>query len=232
MSEISVTLAIINKNDMVGAKNVIPIINRDLFNFIFVIDGGSEDGSQDYFKSENIVCHEVKNGGRGGAMRYAAKICETDYIVYLSTDGEENPDDLANFINLFKKGADMVIASRTMKGSFHKAQSKITYYHRLLFLKFITKLINIFFHGNLTDCWNGYRGFKIKNLRSTNIDAEDFMIEAQQTIRFLKRGYKISEFPTHEGDRIGGYSTNPILKSGIGHLWILYDEKYGKNKNS
>ena len=58
------------------------------------------------------------------------------------------------------------------------------------------------------------------------------MIEAQQTIRFLKKKYKIHEFSTHEGNRIAGQSSNPIIKSGILHLWMLFDEKFGTNKNS
>ncbi|MEQ9115914.1 MAG: glycosyltransferase family 2 protein, partial [Rickettsiales bacterium] len=218
-----VSLAIINKNDVIGARYVIPKIKRELFFEIFSVDGGSTDESIEFFKSENINTVVVNAGGRGGAMRHAAQICKGDYIVYLSTDGEEDANDLGKFIELFKNGADMVIASRTAKGAYHKAKSKITYYHRFLFLKFITKLINIFFKGNLTDCWNGYRGFNIKKLKSVDIDAKDFMIEAQQTIRFLKRKYKIFEFPTHEGNRIAGQSSNPIFKSGIGHLWMLFD---------
>lgn len=229
---LKVSLAIINKNDVEGARDVIPKINKELFIETFAVDGGSTDGSIEFFKSESINTIIVKHGGRGGAMRHAAQICKGDYIVYISTDGEEDANDLGNFIELFESGADMVIASRTAKGAYHKAQSKITYYHRLLFLKFITILINIFFNGNLTDCWNGYRGFNIKKLEFVNIDAKDFMIEAQQTIRFLKKKYKISEFPTHEGNRIGGQSSNPIFKSGFGHLWMLFDEKFGANRKS
>jgi hypothetical protein len=58
------------------------------------------------------------------------------------------------------------------------------------------------------------------------------MVEAQQTIRFLKKGYRIVEFPTHEGARIAGQSSNPIFKSGWGHLAMLYDEKFGKDKKA
>lgn len=226
MTDIKISLAIINRNDVAGARLVIPAIDRNLFFEIFAVDGNSSDGSVDFFNQQNIQTHIIKEGGRGGAMHYAANIAKGDFIIYLSSDGEEDVADLEKFIEKFQQGADMVIASRTMNGAHHKAKEKLGYYHRLLFLKLITALINIFFCGNLTDCWNGYRGFNLKKLRSVEIDAKDFLIEAQQSIRFLKKKFIISEFPTYEKQRVAGNSSNPIFRSGWLHLVMIFREKF------
>lgn len=228
---IKVTLAILNRNDKLGAMQVIPQINTALFHEIFVIDGNSSDGSQEYFRSQGITVHTQAQGGRGGAMRTAIDKATGDYIIFLSTDGEEDPQDLPKFIEEFKRGADLVIASRMMKGGSFKSAHNKFYFHRRLYLRIITILINILFNAQLTDCWNGYRGFRLKDVRTIKTDAEDFLIEAQQTIRFSKLNKKIVEFPTVEGKRIAGKSGNPILKSGILHIVLIFSE-YLKRSSS
>jgi len=225
-SQAGITLVIMNKNDLSGAKVVIPMIDRSLFHEIFVMDGGSTDGSQEFFKQQGLAVHVLTSGGRGGAFRQAAKIATGYGIVFLSTDGEEDPGDLKEFIRLFAEGADMVIASRLAEGARHKAHGKWAWIHRMWFLKFITFMVNLLFGAKLTDCWNGYRGFRLSALRQIETDAKDFLIEAQQTIRFLKAGKIIREFPTHEGRRIGGTSGNPVLTSGWGHIVLLVQEKF------
>ncbi|MCE3237232.1 MAG: glycosyl transferase family 2 [Gammaproteobacteria bacterium] len=223
---VKITLAILNRNDLAGSRSIIPRINRSLFHEIFVVDGDSTDGSKDYFVSQKLTTYIVASGGRGAAMRFATSKATGTHLVFLSSDGEENPDDLQNFITYFEQGADLVIASRLAKGGYHKGQAHWYYIHRLFYLKFITFLINRMFGAKLTDCWNGYRGFRLEALRSTPTDAEDFMLEAQQTIRFLKRGYCIIEFPTQEGVRVEGGSSNPIIKSGWLHLVMIFQERF------
>ncbi len=222
-----VTLVIMNKNDLEGARQVVPRIDRSLFDEIFICDGGSIDGSIRYFESQGLEVCVQREGGRGGAFRTAARRASGDYVVFLSTDGEEDPADLKHFVALFSKGADMVIASRLLPGAHHKARSRWCWIHRLIYLKFVTMLINILWGSRITDCWNGYRGFRLGALRQIETDAEDFLIEAQQTIRFLKAKMDIREFPTREGERIGAASGNPILKSGWGHLVLLFRERFG-----
>lgn len=222
---VKTTLAILNWNDLAGAQTVVPRIDRSLFHEVFVVDGGSSDGSADYFKAQGLPVHAVTEGGRGGAMRHAVEIARGDFIVFLSTDGEEDPADLKQFIALFEQGADLVIASRLAPGGRHKAQERITWMHRMLYLQFYTSLVNLAFGSGLTDCWNGYRGFRLSALRAIPTDAQGHLIEAQQTMRFLKRGMKVIEFPTREGQRVGRPSGNPILRVGLQHLVLLVREK-------
>lgn len=225
---IKVSLVIMNKNDLVGAREVIPKIDRSLFHEIFAVDGGSTDGSVEFFRAQGITTYVENKGGRGGAFRFATAQATGDYLVFLSTDGEEDPGDLKEFVRCFEAGADMVIASRLAPGAHHKAMEKIIWLHRMLYLKFYTWLLNLAFGMRLTDCWNGYRGFRRTALASIPTDAKNYLIEAQQTIRFRKAGMKIMEFPTHEGQRIGGQSGNPIFSTGFEHLILLYREKFSK----
>ncbi len=222
---IKVTLALLNHNDLEGLRTVLPRVERKIFCEVFAVDGGSTDGSLNFLRESDFPVYVQPSGGRGGAIRLAVEKAKGDYIVFLSSDGEEDPRDLPKFLECFGLGADMVIASRLKAQGSHKADQEPGYLPRKLYLQFFTKLVNIFFRGSVTDCWNGYRGFRISFFHDLRLDAEGFLLEAQQTIRFLKRGGTLLEFPTREGVRPGGRSGNPILKTGLLHLMMLVKER-------
>ena len=67
-------------------------------------------------------------------MRYALQICKTKFIIFLSSDGEENPNDLTTMQNLLMKGNDLVIGSRTINIESHKSFYNRSFIHRLIFL--------------------------------------------------------------------------------------------------
>ena len=115
------TLVILNKDDLVGFKYVYSLINKKDFFEVFVVDGDSKDGSVDYFIKKKIKYKILKKGGRGAAMRYALQNCKTKFIIFLSSDGEENPNDLKTMQNLLMKGNDLVIGSRVINIKSHKS---------------------------------------------------------------------------------------------------------------
>ena len=218
------TLVILNKDDVVGFKYVFSLINKNNFFEIIVMDGDSKDGSVKYFKKKNIKYKILKKGGRGAAMRYALQICKTKFIIFLSSDGEENPNDLTTMQNLLMKGNDMVIGSRTINIKSHKSFYNRSFIHRLIFLKLVTFIVNLFFKGSLTDCWNGYRGFKTETLKKIKSSANDHLIEIEQSIKFLKKKFKIIEFPTVERNRVGGVSKIPIFRTGFLMIVLIIKE--------
>ena len=55
-------------------------------------------------------------------------------------------------------------------------------------------------------------------LRKIKIEEKSFSRSRKTTIKFLKKKFKIFEFPTKENPRIYGKSVNPPIKSGIGYI--------------
>ena len=157
-------------------------------------------------------------------MRYALQNCKTKFIIFLSSDGEENPNDLKTMQNLLMKGNDLVIGSRVINIKSHKSFYNRSFIHRLIFLKIITFFVNLFFKGSLTDSWNGYRGFKTKKLKKIKSLANDHLIELEQSIKFLKKKFKITEFPTVEKNRVGGVSKIPIFMKGFLMIILIIKE--------
>lgn len=223
----SIALVILNKNDSSSLQLVLQEIDFKLFNFILALDGNSTDNSLEVFANNSIPCINNIPGGRGGAIKYAINTLDYDYLIFLSSDGEENPSDLGIIISTLNNGADLVIASRMLKSkSGFKSDHNIFYLHRKLFLLFISYSIKILFGDNIKDCWNGYRGLDVKKAKSLNLDADNFLLEAQMTIRFLKNDFIVKEIATEERPRYFGASQNPAITSGWGHIVLLFNEYF------
>ena len=71
---------------------------------------------------------------------------------------------------------------------------------------------------------NALRGMTIQTWRRMRITSKDLTIDYQMVIRALKLGIPISEFPTREGDRIGGQTNFASLPTGIAELKLLLRE--------
>ena len=88
-------------------------------------------------------------------------------------------------------------------------------------------------HGNngyVTDSINGFRGITRKCWERIRPDGVGYTIEYQSTIRALKLNLKIAEFPTIEGQRIGGQSNARAIPTGLRFLRLLFRELLiGKN---
>jgi hypothetical protein len=57
-----------------------------------------------------------------------------------------------------------------------------------------------------------------------NLDATDYTIEYQMTIRCMKNKIKITEFPTTEGQRLFGTTGAPSITTGIAFIKRLIKE--------
>lgn len=224
-----VTLCILNRNDASSLALLLPELAEYNFDCVFALDGFSTDNSVQLLNEHGIHVYRQDTIGRGSAILQALNLCDTRYIIFLSSDGEEDPKDMPNIYHRLKSGSDLVIASRVLDStSGFKSDHNVLYYHRKLFLNFITYLINKLFDGRLTDCWNGYRGMRTESALNLKFDAPNFLIEAQTTIRFLKAGLTVSEIPTIERRRFHGRSQNPVFKSGFGHLKLIFTEYFDR----
>ena len=190
---------------------------------LIVIDGQSSDGSAELCHQKGIKVIIQEKMGRGEAFQIAAEAVNSDYLIFLSSDGNEDVGDILKFIDLLDRDYDMVIASRLTQGGRNKDDGKLIQIRKWM-LQIFTRIVNLRWHSSLTDVWNGYRAFRVDKLRMLPTTADGHLIELQQTIRALKLGYRIAEFPTIEGDRIAGKTGNSLLKTGPGLIRVLVSE--------
>jgi len=219
------SLVILNRNDVEGLEHIYPKIPLESINEVIVIDGQSTDSSVQYCTDQGINVIVQKVLGRGDAFRLASSSVKGDYIIFLSSDGNENPDDIPQFIHFLDQGYDLVIASRLARDGRNKDDDKL-FPIRKWALQAFSKIVSMAWKSNLTDVWNGYRAFRTEKLKSLPSSANGHVIELEQTIKALKLGYKVTEFPTIEGDRVSGKTRNPLFRTGVKLTMLLLKELF------
>jgi len=222
------TLIILTWDEIEGLTKIFPLIPIDQIDEVFAIDGGSTDGTLEFYKKNNLKCIVQKVKGRGEAFRIAMNEAKHENIVFFSPDGNENPNDILKLFSYLDNDYDMAIASRFMKGARCDEDDQLIKL-RKFGNKTFTLLANILFRGKLTDSINGFRGIKKRAFKKINPDAHGFGIEFQTSIRALKNKMKIMEIPTLEKDRIGGESTAHTFKTGKYFISLLISEFFKRN---
>jgi len=211
------SLIILTLNEIEGVRALYDRIPFDAADECFVVDGGSVDGTMEFFKERGIrvVPQEIK--GRGEAFRIAVREAKGDYLIFFSPDGNEDPSDIPKLIELLTKGYDIAIASRFLPDSRNE-EDDLLFPWRAWANRTFTYIANIIWNTNrnyITDTINGYRAIKKEAFNKLNIDAPGFVIEYQMSIRAMKSGLKVVEIPTIEGQRIGGESTAKSIPTGF-----------------
>src|SRR3989338_6462057 len=92
----TITLLLPTLNEVVGFKEIFPKIDRNLFDDILVVDGGSMDGTVEYAIENGIrIMSQVRKGLAAGVID-AISTLKTDCTIEFSLDGncmiEQLPD--------------------------------------------------------------------------------------------------------------------------------------------
>lgn len=223
------TLVILTLNEIEGIKKIYPLIPISKISEVFVIDGGSTDGTLKFYKQNKVKVLTQKSKGRGEAFRIAWKEAKHNNLVFFSPDGNENPADIIKVFAYLDKGYDMVIASRFMKEARCDEDNQLIKV-RKFGNKTFTLIANLLFKGKLTDSINGFRGITKTAFKKIHPDATGYGIEFQTSIRAMKNNLKIIEFPTIEKERIGGESNAGTFKVGYYFIKLLLNEFFHKGK--
>jgi len=196
------------------------------FDQLVAIDGGSTDGTTEFYQERGIPVIGQSRRGRGDAFLLAFERVHADGYIFFSPDGNEDVGDLSKFKPLLEGGADLVIASRMTRGAVNEEDI-----HLLKPRKWANNalnfLANIFFRRGdpfVTDSINGYRAITRRAANDLKLDALDYTIEYQMTIRALKKRMAIVEFPTREGPRVAGVTGAPSFPTGLRFLRRLWTE--------
>lgn len=220
-----IDFVILTLNEINGLTAVFPKISCEGLHKIFAVDGGSTDGTLAFFDKHNIPVIGQSKKGRGEAMRLAVKQSDADAFIFFSPDGNEDPKDIPRFIAFLEEGYDLVIASRMMAGAVN--EEDIHWFRpRKWANNFFNWWVNLMWNRGpyITDSINGFRGVTKKAFEQLACDENGFTIEYQMTIRALKQKLRIYEFPTFEGQRIGGQTGAKAIPTGMKFIRLFLRE--------
>lgn len=210
------TLVLLTLNEIEGVTALHDQIPYECAEEVFVVDGGSTDGTREFFQAQGIRVVEQKSKGRGEAFRIAVAEAAHDHILFFSPDGNEDPADIPRLFDLLDQGADIAIARRFGPGA-HNEEDDQWLRWRAWTNRAFTMAANLVWNKGpfVHDTINGFRAFKRPSFLRLQVDGPGFVIEFQSSIRAMKLGLDIREIPTYESPRIGGESTARSLPTGI-----------------
>ena len=231
----TIILPIINEID--GIKAILPKINKDWFDQIIFVDGGSTDGSIEYLRACGYFIVQQKNKGFRSAYFETLPFVTSDVIVTFSIDGNCLPEKLPLLIDKMKEGYDMVVVSRYAEGAKSDDDDIITGFGNW----FYPRIVNILYGTKFTDVLGIYRA--VRKDRITELDLDkidndwDYVLmenilgtqiswEVLMCIRCAKRKLKFTEIPGDEPNRIGGVRKVKLFKFGLGHLVQIIRELF------
>lgn len=222
----TVALALIVRNEEAGLTAVLPRIDRGVFDEVIAIDGNSRDRTRELLAAAGIPTYIQKRPGLGAAMIEAREQVKSAAFIYFHPDGNEGPEDLPRMASLLREGKEFVVASRMIAGAWNEEDGQFLKKRKWANQGFAL-LANLFFaHGGnrATDITNGFRGVHCASFDRMKLTSTDLTMDFQMVIHALKLGIPITEFPTREGERIGGGTNFPSISTGIAELKLLLSE--------
>ena len=94
----STAIIILTLDEIDGVKVIVPKINKKWAEEIIFVDGGSTDGTIEEAKKLGIEVIHQHNRGEGNACRIGVEKTTSDYIMFFSPDGNDEPKEIPKMI--------------------------------------------------------------------------------------------------------------------------------------
>jgi glycosyltransferase involved in cell wall biosynthesis len=141
------------------------------------------------------------NQGFGDSIILGINKVKTKYFSIIFADGSTNPNELSLLANHLKKtDSDFVFGSRYSKNASSEDDTITTYFGNKIF----SLLGKLFFGLKISDILFTYVFGKTDKARNLNLKSRDFGICVELPIFANKLGYKITDYPCHERQRLYG----------------------------
>lgn len=219
-----VSILIASKNEGEGIEKILKSVKR-YSDDIIVIDGHSNDGTEEIVWREGARFFLDNKKGRGDAVKIGIEKAKGEVLVLFDADGSHDEKDIPKFVEpILAKKADLVIGSRRTGGSFD-VNVNLTGIIRSAGCDFLVSLVNRKFKTNLTDLLYSFRAIRKSTAKAIKIKSNDFGIEQETVVSCLKRKYKVIEIPSREKARGWGSSKLHTL-TGIKFVFSLIQQLY------
>ena len=185
-------------------KNIAVLIAqlKEITDKIIVCNDGSTDSTSKIAKELGaIVINHEKNLGYGAAIATLFDYCRknnAEIMVTLDGDGQHNPDQIPDLINvILKHNVDVVIGSRSL------SDDKGLPSYRRTGIKIITSTINSATNLKVTDSQSGFRAYSKTAIDLMHITESGMAASTEILVKISNNGLSMAEVPitvSYSGD--------------------------------
>lgn len=161
---------------------------------VIYVDDGSKDASlaiaRAHARPQDTVVTK-SNGGKGSAVRAGIPLATGTYTIVQDADLEYSPEEIPRLLEFAEKNGHVcVFGSRRLK-------RQKQYVHILSFLggSMLTWICNLLYGTRLTDQPTCYKLVRTDVLRGLGLVENDFRFDPEITVKVLRAGHAIHEFP-------------------------------------
>ncbi|WP_458190567.1 S-layer glycoprotein N-glycosyltransferase AglJ [Haladaptatus sp. NG-WS-4] len=207
--DVCVLIPTLNEAETIG--EVIDGFREQGFSNVLVVDGDSDDGTQEIATDCGARVIEQSGIGKGQAVREGLTHIETEYVLMLDGDGTYSPEDADAMLEPLDDGYEHVIGNRFADlddGSMTRLN------------QFGNRLINRAFlviHGqNFEDILSGYRAFTRDSIERAYLTSDGFGVETELAVECVKHGIPTTVVPIRYEERPDESETNlhPLWDGG------------------
>lgn len=210
---------------VIPAKNEQPTIGgivrgvRSFVDQVIVVDGHSTDATRELARRAGATVLLDNGNGKGAALRMAIRELDCAVLVFVDADGSHDPQDIPRLVQpILDNKADMVVGSRSRGGS-DELHGDLEQLLRMIGSDIILLAINYRWNVRLTDSQNGFRAIRAEVARALDLKENITTIDQEMTMKCLRKGYRVTETPTHEYARRYGRSVIILRKVWFRYVW-------------
>jgi glycosyltransferase involved in cell wall biosynthesis len=186
---------------------------------ILVIDGHSRDRTREIAVAPGARVALDGGKGKGEALRMALNEATGEIVVFIDADGSHEIKDIPAMVAPIIAGqSDMVVGSRG-KGGSDELHGTLGQLIRYVGSQIIMLGINYRWNVRLTDSQNGFRAIRRDVGKQLGLTSNLTTIEQEMLMKALKKGFRVSEIPSHEYERKWGTSKVVVWKLWFAYVW-------------
>ncbi len=192
---------------------------------IIIVDDGSKDNTAQIAQAatNNLsilrVIKQVKNQGKGAAVKTGVMSATGDIIIFMDADGATDATEIPAMLAVFKtQNPDIVIGNRFLPGAKTDRHSVLR-----RFSGFVNRMYMRLFGLGDIDTMCGFKGYKQEVARAlfSNLMEERWLFDTEIAYKAVKSKYQIINLPiTWESKDGSKLPTRTLIKSAF-QIWPL-----------
>lgn len=215
--KLSIIIPVFNEEKRIASaiKKVSEFLAKKKFDYeLIIVDDGCSDSTIKCAVDTGVKLTVIKNTvnlGKGGAVRNGMLHSSGDYLLFTDVDISTPLEELNNFLPWIDTGFDVVIGSRSIRGSDVRVRQPL---YRELMGKFFNKIVRLLTVRGIIDTQCGFKlftrkcGYDVFSKQTIN----RFCFDVEVLFLAQKLGYGIKELPVVWRNDVGS-TVNPVKDS-------------------